>query len=124
MYFRERYKPLGMWFHSTRIKTMAKSPRLHAILPLKILVGAETEPHLAHTLDISSSGLKVILPMALDTGKDVVLEYKKNRARAVVVWSKQKNKGSRDHEIGMRLLDDGQRFWLVQLAPRAHILSS
>lgn len=103
---------------------MIKTPRLAAILPLKIMVGTDSHTHFAHTLDISSSGVRVIMPMALDSGCNVVLEYKKNRARAVVVWSKPKNKDSRDHEIGMRLLDDGQRFWLAEFAPKARVLES
>lgn len=103
---------------------MNKTPRLSAILPLKVMVGTETQTHFAHTLDISVSGARVILPLALEPGSDLVLEYKKNRARAVVVWSKPMRKSVRDHEIGMRLLDDGQRFWLVELAPKPHIMLS
>ncbi len=103
---------------------MEKSPRLAAILPLKIMVRTDAQTHFAHTLDISVSGAKVILPMALEPGFDVVLEYKKNRARAVVVWSRPMRRNSRDHQIGMRLLDDGQRFWLVDLGPKAHVLES
>ena len=103
---------------------MNKSPRLTAILPLKIMVGTDTYTHLAHTLDISVSGVRVILPLALEPGSDVVLEYKKNRARAVVVWSKPVRRTSSDYMTGMRLLDDGQRFWLVNLGPHAQILES
>lgn len=102
---------------------MGKAPRLTAILPLKIKVGVDTNVHFAHTIDISASGARVIMPLALNPGSDVVLEYKKNRVRAVVVWSKPMNKSARDHEIGMRLLDDGQRFWLVDMAPKAQVLS-
>ncbi len=103
---------------------MIKTPRLNAILPLKIMVGPEAQTHFATTLDISASGARVILPLAPDPGSDIVLEYKKNRVRAVVVWSRPMCRGSRDHQVGMRLLDDGQRFWLVELAPRAQVLSS
>jgi hypothetical protein len=103
---------------------MIKTPRLNAILPLKIMVGTDAQTHFATTLDISASGARVILPLALDPGCGMVLEYKKNRVRAVVVWSRPMRRGSRDHQIGMRLLDDGQRFWLVELAPKAHVLSS
>jgi hypothetical protein len=103
---------------------MDKSPRLDGILPLKVTVGTDSQVHFAHTLNISASGVRVIMPLALDPGRDVVLEYKKNRARAVVVWSRPMRKNSRDHEIGMRLLDDGQRFWMVELAPKAHVLST
>jgi hypothetical protein len=103
---------------------MGNSPRLNAILPLKVLVGTDTQIHLVHTFDISASGARVMMPLDLDPGIDLVLEYKKNRARAVVVWSRPMNKASRDHEIGIRLLDDGQRFWLVNLAPKAQVLAS
>jgi len=99
------------------------APRLNAILPLKVTVGSDAQTHFIHTLDISASGARVIMPMALDPGCDLVLEYKKNRTRAVVVWVKPIKKSSRDYELGLRLLNEGRRFWLVELAPKAQILS-
>ncbi len=103
---------------------MSRKPRLSAIVPLKITVGTETSTHFVHTLDISASGARVIMPFPLDPGANMILEYKKNRAKAVVVWSRPMSPGSRDHVVGMRLLDDGQRFWLVELAPKALVLES
>ncbi len=103
---------------------MDKSPRLAAILPLKLTLGSEANTHFVHTMDISASGVKVVLPFNLDRGRDVVLEYKKKRARAVVIWSKPMRRNSNDYAIGMQLLDDGQKFWLVDLGPKAHILES
>lgn len=99
------------------------APRLNAILPLKVMVGTDAQAHFAHTLDISVNGARVIMPVALEPGIDLVLEYKKNRARAVVVWSKPMRKSSRDHELGIRLLNDGRRFWLVEFSPKAQVLS-
>ena len=99
------------------------APRLNAILPLKVTVGTDAQAHFAHTLDISVSGARVIMPLALEAGSDIVLEYKKNRTRAVVVWSKPMKKSTRDYELGIRLLNDGRRFWLVELSPKAQILS-
>ena len=99
------------------------APRLNAILPLKVTVGSDAQTHFIHTLDISASGARVIMPMALDPGCDLVLEYKKNRTRAVVVWVKPIKKSSRDYELGLRLLNEGRRFWLVELAPKAQIMS-
>lgn len=101
-----------------------KSPRLTAILPLKVLVGTESEVLYAYTIDISASGVRIILPLALEEGCEVALEYKKNRARAVVAWSRQRSRTSNDFETGLRLLDDGQRFWLVEFAPKAEIVAS
>jgi hypothetical protein len=103
---------------------MDKSPRLAAILPLKLMIGSEADTHFVHTLDISASGVRLILPFSLDPGRDVVLEYKQKRARAVVAWSKPMHRSSRDYAIGMHLLDDGQKFWLVDLGPKAHVLGS
>ena len=99
------------------------APRLNAILPLKVTVGTDAQTLFAHTLDISVSGARVIIPMALDPGSDIVLEYKKNRARAVVVWAKPMKKSTRDYELGLRLLNDGRRFWLVEIAQKAKILA-
>src|SRR5512147_1894907 len=104
--------------------TSRRSARLAAILPMKVLVGPDPQVHYAYTMDISTTGVRVILPEALDPGCDVVLEYKNNRAQAVVAWCKPMKKGSSDYAIGMRLLDDGQRFWLVELAPKMQILAS
>jgi hypothetical protein len=103
---------------------MDKSPRLAAILPLKLMIGSEDNTHLVHTLDISASGARVILPFSLDRGSDVVLEYRQKRVRAVVAWSKPMRRDSSDHAVGMHLLDDGQKFWLVDLVPKAQILRS
>lgn len=102
---------------------MSESPRLNAILPLKVLVGTDTQTHFAHTVDISPSGARIIMPLALETGCELVLEYKNKRARAVVIWSKQMRNSSRDHELGLNLLDDGRRFWLVEFSPKAQVLS-
>lgn len=98
-------------------------PRLNAILPLKVTVSSDAQTHFVHTLDISASGARVIMPLALDPGSDLILEYKQNRMRAIVVWSKPMKKSVRDHQLGLRLLNDGRRFWLVELSPRAQILS-
>ena len=103
---------------------MDKSPRLAAILPLKLMIGSDQNTHFVHTLDISASGVRVILPFSLDRGRDVVIEYKQKRARAVVAWSKPMRQSATDYATGMHLLDDGQKFWLVDFVPKAQILSS
>ena len=98
-------------------------PRLSAILPLKITVASDAQIHFVHTLDISASGARVVMPLALDPGSDLILEYKQNRMKAIVVWSKPMKKSVRDHQLGLRLLNDGRRFWLVELSPKAQVLS-
>ncbi len=103
---------------------MNRPPRLAAILPLKVLVGTVEQPHFAHTVDISRSGARIVMHIALVPGCDIVLEYKKKRVRAEVVWSKSMKKGSSDYLVGIRVLDDGQRFWQVDFAPTARILES
>lgn len=103
---------------------MGKSPRLHAILPLRISVSTEAQVHFSHTTDISAFGARVILPLALEPGCGIELEYKKHRAKAVVVWSKPMRRGSRDYQIGLRLLDDGRRFWMAQFDPKAEVLAT
>ncbi len=99
------------------------APRLTAILPLKVTVGADAQTHFIHTLDISASGARVIMPMALDPGSDLLLEYKQSRSRAIVVWTKPAKKSKRDFELGLKLLNAGPHFWLVELSPKAQILS-
>jgi hypothetical protein len=100
------------------------APRLNAILPLKVTVGSDPQSHFIHTLDISAFGARVIMPMALDPGSDVVLEYKKRLTKAIVVWAKPARKSTRDYELGLRLLNGGPRFWLLELSPKTRILTS
>ncbi len=99
------------------------APRLTAVLPLKVTVGSDTQSHFIHTLDISAFGVRVIMPMALEPGSDVTLEYKKRCTKAVVVWSKPVKKSARDYELGLRLLNGGPRFWLLELSPKTQILA-
>ncbi len=92
--------------------------RVKAVLPLKVTVSADGQNYLGHTVEISASGARTILPIALDCGCELNLDYKHRRCKAVVVWTKPVPGSKTDHEIGLRLLNREQAFWLVDLAAR------
>ena len=90
--------------------------RVKAVLPLKVTVTADGQNYLGHTVEISASGARTILPVALDPGSELSLEYKHRRCRAQVVWTKAVAGRKYDHEIGLRLLNREQAFWMIGLA--------
>lgn len=89
--------------------------RQKAILPLKITLNADGKGHLAHTLDISASGARLVLTTQVPVNTPVSLEFKRRRVSGVVVWCKPVKGSKFDHEIGLRLLDSGTSFWGVAL---------
>lgn len=93
-----------------------KQRRVKAILPLKITVTGGGQSYLGHTVEVSASGARTILPVGLEPGSALVLEVKHRRCRAVVVWSKAVEGSKNDHEHGLRLLSREQAFWLINLA--------
>lgn len=105
-------------FLSLQVRWVAMSKRnqrrVKAIVPLKITVNADGQNYLGHSVDISDSGASMILPVSLDPGTEISLEYKRKRCRAIAVWCKPV--GKYEHQIGLRLLNREQSFWLVNLA--------
>ncbi len=91
-------------------------PRVKAVLPLKVTVIADGQHYLGHTVEISASGARTILPVSLDPGSELSLEYKHRRCKASVVWSRLVAGRKYDHEIGLRLLNREQAFWMIDLA--------
>lgn len=90
--------------------------RVKAVLPLKVTVVADGQSYLGHTVEISASGARTILPFALEAGSELSLEYKRQRCKARVVWSRVIAGRKSDHEIGLQLLSREQAFWLIDLA--------
>lgn len=90
--------------------------RVKAILPLKVTVVADGQSYLGHTVEISASGARTILPIALDAGSELSLEYKHRRCKARVVWSRLIAGRKSDYEIGLQLLNRELAFWLIDLA--------
>lgn len=88
--------------------------RVKAVLPLKVTVCADGQHYLAHSIDISASGARMIVPVGFDTGTEISLEYKHRRSKAVAVWSKQISRN--EYQVGLRLLNREQAFWMVDLA--------
>ena len=90
--------------------------RLKAILPLKVMINADGQSYLGHTVEISMSGARTILPVKLDPGSELSLEYKHRRCKAKVIWSKPVPGRKNDHELGLQLLNREQAFWLIDIA--------
>ncbi len=88
--------------------------RVKAVLPLKVTVCADGQRYLAHSIDISASGARMIVPVGFDAGTEMFLEHKHRRCKAVAVWSKQIAKN--ECQVGLRLLNREQAFWMVDLA--------
>jgi hypothetical protein len=106
-----------MWSHSNQFWWMGmkrNQRRVKAILPLRITDVADGQHYLSHSVDISASGARLILPVSLDPGTQISLEYKHRRCKAVAVWSAPV--GKNEYQIGLRLLNRDQCFWLVDLA--------
>ena len=93
-----------------------KQRRVKAILPLKITLTGEGQRYLGHTVEISASGARTILPVGLEPGSVLVLECKHRRCRAVVVWSRAVEGCKSSHEHGLRLLNRELAFWMINLA--------
>ena len=89
--------------------------RQKAILPIKLHLSADGKNHLAHTLDISASGARLVLAHELDANTPISLEFKRRKANGVVAWCRPVKGSKFDYEIGVHLLDSGQAFWGVQL---------
>jgi PilZ domain len=90
--------------------------RMKAILPLKVTINADGQSYLGHTVEISTSGARTILPLSLDPGSELTLEYKHRRCKAKVVWSRLIEGRKSDHEIGLQLLNREVAFWMIDLA--------
>ncbi len=88
--------------------------RVKAVLPLRITATADGQHYLGHSIDISASGARLILPVSLDPGTEISLEYKHRRCKAMAVWTAPV--GKREFQVGLRLLSRDQSFWLVDLA--------
>lgn len=88
--------------------------RVRAVLPLKITVCADGQRYLAHSIDISASGARMIASVGFDSGTEMSLEYRHRRCKAVAVWSRQIARN--EYQVGLRLLNREQAFWMVDLA--------
>ena len=93
-----------------------KQRRQKAILPLKVLVSVDGKNHLAHTLDISASGARIVLTNRIIPGTSITIEFKHRRAAGTAVWCKPLGDSKYDHEIGIRLNNANSNFWGIHLA--------
>jgi hypothetical protein len=98
--------------------TMRKQRRRNAILPLKVMVIKGGAVHLAHTLDISASGVRLVVATQFAPGTQVFVEFKRRRAAGTVIWSKARKDSKYDHELGVQMRNAGSAFWGINLPLR------
>jgi hypothetical protein len=89
--------------------------RQKAILPLKITLTVEGKSHLAHSVDISASGARVIVSIPVAAGTAVSIEYKHRRVLGNVQWCRSLPQRKFEHELGLSLTNAGTAFWGVPM---------
>src|SRR5512146_3336205 len=92
-----------------------KQRRRKAILPLKVLLSVGGKAHLAHTLDISASGARIVIADRIVPGTSITVEFKHRRSGGTAVWCKPLRDSKYDHEIGICLNNADSAFWGVHL---------
>jgi len=92
-----------------------KQRRQKAILPLKVLVSVEGKTHLAHTLDISASGARIVLAGQIAPGTSITVEFKHRRSSGTAIWCKARRDSKYDHEVGIQLKSTDSTFWGIHL---------
>lgn len=107
------YDKLDMMEKGTRKR---KQRRQRAILPLKLYVGVGNKTYLAHTLDISASGARLVLPVKIAPGTTVSIEFKHRRATGTAAWCTGLRESKYDHVVGVHLPNAGTSFWGIHLA--------
>jgi hypothetical protein len=89
--------------------------RHRAILPIKIVSATKGTSCVAHTVDISASGARVVVTDTFEEGTTVSVEYKHRRTPAKVIWCRPVKGRTFDQEIGLRLENAGTTFWGLSL---------
>ena len=69
----------------------------------------------AHTVDISASGARLIVTEVFTEGTLVSVEYKHRRTPATVIWCRPVKGRTFDNEVGLRLENAGTAFWGLSL---------
>lgn len=70
--------------------------------------------HLAHTLDISSSGAKIgALREDIRPGTILVVQHKQARANCRVIWTRRMGVG--EFQIGIEFVGRNAQFWGIDL---------
>ncbi|HEU5404058.1 MAG TPA: PilZ domain-containing protein [Terriglobales bacterium] len=95
-----------------------KQRRQKAILPLKLLVRSGNKTHLAHTLDISACGARVVIAEPIAPGTSLTIEFKHRRSSGTAVWCKPLRGSKFDHEMGIQLNTADAAFWGIHLPMR------
>lgn len=72
--------------------------------------------YLAHTLDISASGARLVLPVRIAPGTAVSIEFRHRRTTGTAIWCAGLRESKYDHVLGIHLPNAGTSFWGIHLA--------
>jgi hypothetical protein len=102
--------------------------RVKAVLPVRISgndASGDAYTELAHTLDITPSGVRLgSIYRQLEVGGVLTLQYKQYKAEFRVVWIKQRQ-GRKEHHVGLEALNQNDFGGLgSELWARSHITKS
>lgn len=92
-----------------------KIQRHKAILPIK-LYRSDNTALLAHTVDISITGLRAAVTTLLQVGEVLLVEYKHRRVPVRVIWCCPVGQSGFEHEVGLRLNKADSKLWGVLLS--------
>ena len=86
--------------------------RRKMVLPVKVSVDKVT--HLAHTVDITSTGARLVAYRTLQSGTIIGLQRGSKKAKFRVEWVKQLSPN--ELQAGIELLEPQNNFWGVNLS--------
>jgi len=93
--------------------------RTKAVLPVRIKgidSTGKTFEELAHTLDVTSTGIRLgAIRRELSILEEVTLFYRQRKMQFRVVWTK-KMKGSSEFQVGLRAVNQDKEAWLLSFA--------
>lgn len=88
-----------------------REPRQRGILPVKIHMPSGSAALLAHTVDLSVRGVRVVVTVPVEVGTSVFVEYRHRRAQATVVWIHPIPDSKFEHEAGLQFVKPDPSFW-------------
>ena len=91
-----------------------RGKRAKAVLPVRVKgkdSSGQAFEELAHTLDVTSSGVRLgSIRRELNVLDEVTLFYRQRKMQFLVVWTK-KMKGSSEYQVGLRAVNQDKEPW-------------
>jgi hypothetical protein len=100
-----------------------KQDRTRAVLPVRVRgknASGDVFDSLAHTLDLTSTGVRLgSIRQELKGDDTLVVLYRQRRIEFTVVWTKLLEKCGREYQVGLRMATQEADPWGLGLAPVA-----